>query len=192
SNSAVVVPPGHPDINGNTAGGGMQPEVQEAIEKAKSSPGDFDAQLKVAQMYYQVGRFDQAIEYLKRANQIKPDDYETIVNLGNAYYDSDKFEDAEKLYTQALAKKPNDVSVRTDMGLTFLFRLDYDRAIKEFTRSLELDPSHVQTLQNITVAYTKKGDAAKAKATLAKLEQVDAQNPALPKLREDLQKLEGK
>lgn len=192
--NSSAMPPNHPDIGGNNPapGGGMQPEVQAAIEKAKSSPDDFDAQLEAARLYYQIKRFPEAIEYLKRANQIKPSDYETIVNLGNAYYDSDKFDEAEKFYSQALAKKPDDINVRTDFGLTFLLRDNYDRAIQEFTRSLEIDPAHVQTLQNVTVAYIKKGDAAKAKTTLAKLEQVDSGNAALPKLREDLQKLEGK
>ena len=71
-----------------------------------------------------------------------------------------------------LRKKPDDVNVRTDLGLTFVFRdpPNYDRAIQEFKRSLEKDPNHIQTLQNLTVAYSKKGDAANAKATLAKLE----------------------
>jgi tetratricopeptide (TPR) repeat protein len=177
--SNTAIPPGHPDIGAQNAG--MQPAVQEAIEKA-------------AEMYYQIQRFDGAIEFLKRANQLKPDDYETTVNLGNAYFDAKKFEDAEKSYAQALAKKPDDVNVRTDLGLTFVFRStpNYDRAIQEFERSLSLDPNHVQTLQNLTVAYTKKSDAAKARATLAKLEAVDSTNSSIAKLREDIQALDSK
>jgi tetratricopeptide (TPR) repeat protein len=145
-------------------------------------------------MYYQIQRFDQAVEFLKQANKIKPDDYETIVNLGNAYFDASRYEEAEKIYTTALAKKPDDVNVRTDFGLTFVFRQppNYDRAIKEFLRSLEIDPNHVQTLQNLTVAYTKKGDTEKANSTLSSLESVDAKNQAIPKLREEINKLETK
>jgi tetratricopeptide (TPR) repeat protein len=145
-------------------------------------------------MYYQIQRFDGAIEFLKRASQLKPDDYETTVNLGNAYFDAAQYENAEKSYSAALAKKADDVNVRTDLGLTFVFRQspDYDRAIKEFQRSLELDPNHIQTLQNLTVAYTKKNDAVKAKATLARLEGLDSGNSAIVKLTEDIQKLDSK
>jgi tetratricopeptide (TPR) repeat protein len=80
------------------------------------------------------------------------------------------------------------------LGLTFLLRQppNYDRAIQEFTRSLNKEPNHPQTLQNLTIAYTKIGDAAKAKETLARLERLDATNPALSKLREDIQKSESK
>lgn len=187
-NANSALPPGHPEVGGGS--GGMQPEVQAAIEKAKAEPDNYDAQIKAAEMYYQIQRFDSAVEFLKRANQLKPDDYETMVNLGNAYFDAGKYEDAEKSYSAALVKKVSDVNVRTDLGLTFIFRQppNYDRAIEEFQRSLAMDPNHIQTLQNLTVAYTKKGDAAKAKATLAQLESVDPGNSAISKLREDIQK----
>lgn len=188
------IPPGHPDIgatSGSTAPGGMQPAVQAAIEKAKQSPNDFDAQIAAAEAYYQIEKYDEAIAYLKAANKLKPDDREVIVHLGNANFDGNHFDEAEKWYTAALAKKADDVNVRTDLGLTFVFRdkPDYDRAVQEFTRSLEIDPGHPQTLQNLTVAYTKKGDAAKANATLAKLESLDPKNTAITKLREDIQNM---
>lgn len=186
------VPPGHPEIGGAGAkNGAMGPEVQAAIEKAKQSPDDYDAQIKAAEMYYQIERFDEAIALYKRANQLKPDDRELIVQLGNVNFDGSHYDEAEKWYMQALAKKADDVSVRTDLGLTFVFREppNFDRAIQEFTKSLETDPNHVQTLQNLTVAYTKKGDAAKAGATLTKLEGVDPSNKAISKLREDIGKM---
>jgi tetratricopeptide (TPR) repeat protein len=190
--SNAAIPPGHPDIGASNTG--MQPAVQEAIEKARAAPDDYEAQLKAAEMYYQVQRFDGAIEFLKRAGELKPDDYETIVNLGNAYFDAKKYEDAERSYSAALAKKSDDVNVRTDLGLTFVFRAspNYDRAVQEFERSLSIDPNHIQTLQNLTVAYTKKGDISKAKATLARLEGLDTTNSAIPKLREDIQKIDSK
>jgi tetratricopeptide (TPR) repeat protein len=196
SNSSL--PPGHPDVAAGTAGSQQSmansPEVQAAIEKAKQEPDNFDAQLKAAEFYYQIQRFDGAIEFLKRANQLQPDNQEVVVHLGNANFDADKYEEAEKWYTQALAKKADDVDVRTDLGLTFIFRQppNYDRAIKEFMRSLETDPNHTQTLQNLTVAYTKKGAAANANSTLARLEALDAKNSAIPKLREDIQKIGSK
>lgn len=185
------MPPGHPEVPG---AGGMQPEVQAAIDQAKKEPDNFDAQLKAAEFYYQIQRFDGSIEFLKRANQLRPDSREVIVHLGNAYFDSGKYDDAEKWYSSALDKKADDVNVRTDLGLTYMFRdtPDYDRAIQEFKRSLELDPNHAPTLQNLTVAYTKKGDAARANQTLATFEVLDPANESIAKLREDIQKVQKK
>jgi len=185
------LPAGHPDLTDNdTSGdsGGPIPEVQAAIEKARSEPNDFDAQMKAAELYYQIQRFEGSIEFLSRANKLKPDDYGVMVQLGNANFDSNKYSEAEKWYMAALAKKTDDVNVRTDLGLTFVFRdpPNYDRAIQEFKKTLEIEPNHVQALQNLTVAYSKKGDLANAKMTLAKLESVDPGNSSLTKLREGL------
>jgi tetratricopeptide (TPR) repeat protein len=187
------LPSGHPAVPG-APGGGAIPEVQAAIDNAKQNPTDFEAQMKAAELYYQIQRFDGAIEFLKKANELQPDNYEVIVNLGNSYFDAGRYEDAEKSYGKALDKKPDDLNVRTDLGLTFLFRdtPNYDRAIQEFKRVLDADPNHVQALQNLTVAYTKKSDKASATSTLAKLEQVDAGNTAITKLREEIQKMGSK
>lgn len=181
------LPPGHPSVDGNNGTGSM-PETQAVIDKAKQNPNDFEAQMKAAEMYYQIQRFDGAIEYLRKANQLQPDNYEVLVSLGNANFDSDKYEEAEKWYQSALTKKPDDLEVRTDMGLTFIFRDKpiYDRAIDEFNRVLAANPNHEQALQNLTVAYTKKGDATRAKATFDRLSKANPSNNAISKLSEDI------
>ena len=186
---SAALPSGHPAVPG--ANGGAIPEVQAAIDNARQNPTDFEAQMKAAELYYQIQRFEGAIEFLKKANELQPENYEVIVNLGNSYFDAERYDDAEKTYATALTKKPNDLNVRTDLGLTFQFRdpPNYDRAITEFRRVLDADANHVQALQNLTVAYTKKSDKASASATLARLEQADAGNSAIQKLREEIEKI---
>ncbi len=98
------IPPGHPNVPGGT-GGQITPEVQAAIDLAKKEPDNFDAQLKAAEFYYQIQRYDGAIEFLNVANKLKPDDYAVIVHLGNAYFDSNKYDEADKWYSSALREK---------------------------------------------------------------------------------------
>lgn len=182
------LPSSHPPTGGDA---GSVPEVQTAIEKARSEPENFDAQIKAAELFYQIQRFEGAVEFLEKAAKLKPDDHTTQVNLGNAYFDAGRYDQAEKTYTAVLAKKPDDADVRTDLGLTFAARpqADYDRAIAEFEKVLAKKPTHTLALQNVIVAYTKKGDAAKATATLAKLEAADATNASIAKLREEIGKI---
>jgi tetratricopeptide (TPR) repeat protein len=189
SQQPAGLPSGHPAVPGGD--GGAVPEVQAAIEKARQNPNDFEAQMKAAELYYQIQRFEGAIEFLKKANEIQPDNQEVIVNLGNANFDAGKYDEVEKWYSMALAKKPDNLDVRTDLGLSFIFREkpDFDRAITEFKRVLDTDPNHAQALQNLTVAYTKKSDAANAQSTLARLEKADPSNTAIAKLREDIGKI---
>src|ERR1041385_6268660 len=60
----------------------MREQVTAKIQKARSEPTNFDAQVEAANLYYQIERYDQAIEFLLKANQIKPNDYDTIATLG--------------------------------------------------------------------------------------------------------------
>jgi len=190
------MPECHPDISGSTnpSQAASMPQVQAAIEQAAKEPDNFEAQIKAAEVHYQIENYDKAVEYLNQANKIKPDDYPTIVNLGNAYFDGGNYAEAERWYSSALEKKAEDENVRTDLGLTFIFRdpPNYDRAIKEFETVLAKNINHPQALQNLTVAYTKKGNAAKAAETVDKLESVDPTNASVAKLREDIKKLEAK
>jgi len=185
------LPEGHPAIDPSQ----MRPKVDEAalgaaVKLAEEQPDNFAAQTNAAGVSAQAGRYDDAVKFYTRANKAKPDDYETLVSLGNTLFDAEKLEEAEKWYAAALAKNPKDVNVRTDFGLTFLLRepAQYERAIAEFKSSLEVEPAHPQTLQNLTVAYTRKGDVASAEATLAKLKAAAPQSPALEQLRSGIDK----
>ena len=180
------LPPGHPEVDPSQ----VRPKVDEAalgaaVKLAEEQTDNFAAQTNAAGLSAQAGRYDDAVKFYTRANRAKPEDYETLVALGNTLFDAGKLAEAEKWYAAALAKNPKDVNVRTDLGLTFLLREQpqYERAVAEFKRSLEVEPAHPQTLQNLTVAYTRKGDLAAAEATLAKLRAAAPQSPALEQLR---------
>lgn len=190
-----ALPPDHPAVpsNGVADQEGMQQQVTAQIQQARNEPDNFEAQVKAADLYYQIRRFDDAIEFLLRANKIRVDDYATIVKLGNANFETGSYETAEKWYTAALLKNPDDVNVRTDLGLTFYLRNppDYERAIKEYRESLQRDARHEQTLQNMVVALTRVGNTKEADEMLARLQEVNPSNEALTKLRTDLENLKS-
>ena len=116
------LPPDHPSVGDAPAGapGQMQAQVSAALDQAKKDPTNFEAQLKAAELYYQIQRYDDAIGYLMKANQLQPDSYETIANLGMVNMDAGHFETAEKWYKAALAKKPDDVRVLDGLCVVYL------------------------------------------------------------------------
>ena len=84
----------------------MQAEVTAALDLARKEPTNFEAQLKAAELYYRINRFDDALGYLAKANQLRPDDYETVATLGVVNLDAGHYETAERWYKAALVKKP--------------------------------------------------------------------------------------
>lgn len=198
SNSNPALPKDHPPI-GTSAGdqSGPRPEVAAAIEKAKSQPQNYEAQMTAADLYYQIQRFDEAAKFYEIAAKLKPADAEPMIKAGNAYFDAaqtaaenndyktatPKFVIAEKWYTLALQKEPKNILARTDLGLTFFLRdpRDIDRAIKEYTTSLSIDPIHEITLQNLALAYSENGDKENLQSTLEKLKKINPDNPVVTK-----------
>jgi tetratricopeptide (TPR) repeat protein len=83
--SSQSMPSDHPPVGAQNAGAdpaAIREQVTSSIAKAKNEPQNFDAQMQAAELYYQIQRYDQAIEYLLKANKIKPND--TIVLSGLA------------------------------------------------------------------------------------------------------------
>lgn len=180
--SNANLPPNHPPIGTSGQPGDMSvPEVSAAIEKARSEPQNYEAQMTAADLYYQIQRFDEASKLYEAASKIKPAEAEPMIKAANSYYDAGKFDDAEKWYREALKKAPNDKDVRNDLALTYLSRepADPDKAITEFNVILSADPKYEKALQNIAFAYKEKGDQENLAKAVERLKQANPDNPGL-------------
>jgi tetratricopeptide (TPR) repeat protein len=190
--SSATPPAGHPEVGAGagagTDAGGMQADVSATLGQARSEPQNFAAQMKAGSLYYQIKRYDTALEYFERAYRLKPDEVEVLVALGNANFDLGRFSEAERWYKQALERRPDDVDVRTDLGLSYYLRepRDLDRAIEAYRGSLRLDPRHEKTLQNLITALIEKGEGAEARRWMERLAEVNPENPALAQFRSRL------
>ena len=144
--ASQTLPADHPPIQGS--GDDQQnpqqvfAQVQAAIAKARSDPKDFDAQVTAAKLEYQVQRYDQTIEFLLKANQLKPDNYEVLAMLGEANMEGGHYDQAETWYKAALAKKPGDVSVLASLAFMQLQKGDAKEAEKAIAALEKADPSN--------------------------------------------------
>ncbi len=140
--SSGQMPADHPPLgtSGAPASGNMQAEVSAQIEKARNEPKNFDAQVKAAELFYQIQRYDPAIEFLLKANQLKPDDYQTIVLLGLVNLDAGHYEVAEKWYKAALLKKHDDVVTLAGMAAATLGKGDAKAAELAIANLEKVDP----------------------------------------------------
>ena len=137
------LPSDHPPVGGQNAPNpqAMFAEVQASIEKARTEPKNFEAQMKAAELYYQIQRYDQAIEYLLKANQLKPTDYRTVVLLGMVNLDSEYYDTAEKWYRAAIKIKPDDVMVLAGLAEATLQKGDAKAAEDAIAQLEKVDSS---------------------------------------------------
>jgi len=146
SASSQTMPADHPPVGGGAPNAPGDPqavraEVASSLEKAKSEPNNFDAQLKAAELYYQIQRYDQAIEFLLKANQLQPTDYRTVAILGMVNLDAGHYETAEKWYRAALKMKEDDTMVLAGLSEATLQRGDAKAAEEAISKLEKVDPN---------------------------------------------------
>ena len=142
--TAGALPADHPPVGGQQNAPNpqaMQQEVTASLEKARNDPKNFDAQIKAAQLYYQIQRYDQSIEYLLKANQLRPTDYQTVVTLGLVNLDAQHYDQAEKWYRAALKMKQDDVMVLAGLAATTLQKGDAKAAEVAIAQLEKVDPN---------------------------------------------------
>ena len=138
------LPSDHPPVGGAQGASdpaAMRQQVTAQIEKARNEPNNFDAQIKAAELYYQIQRYDQAIEFLLKANQLKPTDYETVAILGVVNLDAGHFDQAEKWYRVALKMKSDDTRVLAGLAAATLGKGDAKAAEDAIAQLEKADPT---------------------------------------------------
>lgn len=169
--------PGQPNSNQV----GMMGDVQTTLDNAKANPKDAEAQIKAADLYLEIQRYDDALQFYSKAAELKPDSFEANANIGQIYMGKKEFVKAGEFYAKALEVNKTDAGLRSDLGLTFYLREppDSKRAIKEYKRALEIDPNHEAALQNLTVALKGIGEKEEYSQVIVRLRKVNPNNPAL-------------
>jgi len=138
------LPADHPPIAGQSGAPdpqAMRAQVAAQLEKAKNEPNNFDAQMTAAKLYYQIERYDQAIEFLLKANALKPTDYQTVVFLGVANLDAEHYDQAEKWYRAAMKMKSDDVMVLAGLADATLRKGDAKAAEDAIAKLEKADPN---------------------------------------------------
>lgn len=185
---SAVANTGSPSETGQVPSALTAQTVDELLQKANAEPQNFAAQMQTGDLYAQIGRFDQAIEFYKRGLLLQPESFQANVVVANALFDSRRFEEAEGYYVKALTINDKDVNARIDLGATFVERAspDYERAIKEFDSALETDPKSEAAIYYLGIAHLRKGSRENALKMLTELEKVNAASGLIGKLRQNI------
>ena len=186
--AAASLPPGHPNVSGEGGAGSAaasSAQAQQAMDAADRAPQDFDAQLRAAAVFYQLGTYDKARLYLGRALALKPDDPDALTGMAHTLYDTGDFVAAAGYYEKVLAQKPDDADLRADLGSTYAQRTppDLERALAEYRKALAVNPRHEQALARLADVSIRKGDKATARDAVNKLGAINPSNPSLAELR---------
>lgn len=172
------------------SGGGQQAmmgQVQQIIEKAKNSPGDFQAQVDAAKVFNQIGRTAETAEYLKKAYSIDPNKFNELgasAFMGQYYFDQKNYTEAETWFNRAIKAEPNEADLYVALAETYVQRdpAQPDQAIAQLQQALKVDPKSGHALGHLIEAYALKKDARSADEVLNRLKQTDPTNQRIASL----------
>ncbi len=82
--------------------------------------------------YFELGRFDEAIEALKQVTRLLPDDPVAYSMLGGSYLKTGRYVLAREAFTQAIRIKPDFPGAHYGLGQTYLSLGDKASALDEY------------------------------------------------------------
>ncbi len=142
---------------------------------AAAQPTNETAQYKLAEAYYQAGRFDEAwaqfrkvapyrqavqsrpeISNLERAVQTAPASKEAHFKLGTAWAQAQLLVPAETAFRQAIALDDRYVDAHTNLGAVYYQMNRLDDALTEYDAALAISPADAAAHYDKGVVYVQK------------------------------------
>ncbi len=130
-----------------------------------------------------VGRRDEAIDWLKRAMSRRPVFAPAFHELALILCGMRRFDDAEAVLKQGIELAPDVAELSVELGGVYIFRAEPTNAKAAFTRALALAPDHGRALHGCGTALLFEGEFERA---AAQFRQVLAREPGHVRARLDL------
>lgn len=131
--------------------------VRRALE---FNPRDPNVLMEAAAMLRASGRASEALEYLRKREQVAPGDHHTLVEQGRCLVDLGRLEEAEAVLRQAV--RVRDAAAEYNLGAV-LDRLGRSaEARTRYERALEIDAFHARAMNNIGVSLDRSGHIEQA------------------------------
>jgi tetratricopeptide (TPR) repeat protein len=137
-------------------------------------PGDFQGLAQIGSSLSDLGRYQEAEPFLRRALE-GGDDALTHYNLGTLLAQTDRFAEAVSEYERALALDASDVNARGNLAVVLVRQGKLERASRELTRILDIDPANAVARTNLGLVLAEQGQVDRAAREFREALRIDPQ-----------------
>ena len=136
--------------------------AEKAFRRAIELEPSFTVFNQLAALYFQLGRYADAVAMFRRASLVAPDSARAFSNLGGAETMRCNYAGALDAYKTALKIDPNYSSAASNLGMTQLWTGRTAEAVSSLERAARLSPNNYQIFGNLGDAYRAEGETQKA------------------------------
>ena len=129
------VPKGHPPAE-------VLEKLAELQSRAASNPKDKEIRIVLGNLYYDMGRFDAAINWYDEAIQLDPSDVNVSTDLGTSYLYSGNSSRAIALYEKSLALEPDHLQTLQNLGFAYFSIEKFAEAAEIWNRLIDRHPDY--------------------------------------------------
>jgi tetratricopeptide (TPR) repeat protein len=129
-----------------------------------------------------MGRFDEAMVALRRAQELDPISPWINVVTGEVYLWSRQYDRAIEQYLRSLEMHPNNPSIHTDLGEVYALKGRYEEAIVEFQKAVTLSDGREHSLAALGWGYAMAGKRDEAQKVLDQLSEMSKRRYVRPYL----------
>jgi tetratricopeptide (TPR) repeat protein len=123
---------------------------------ATENPGSWDVLFSLGDLYLQKNDYEQALEFLEKAQALAPRDPRSPLWLGFTMERLGRMEEATKHYESALRLDPANPLALNNLANLLSETGSLDEALKLANQALEKVPEHPEFLDTLGVIYLKK------------------------------------
>ena len=115
-------------------------ELEKLKAKFEENPEDFELTKKLANMYLELNRPEDAVVYLSKALELNPDYAQGYNQIGVCYVTQNKLDEAEKSLINALKLDFDLIEAHFNLATLYQKRGDYKRALSHFKEVVLKNP----------------------------------------------------
>lgn len=117
------------------------------------APWNADAWIRLGGVYFDSGKYEQAIRVLGVAIEKFPEEFAVNFLLGISYMQSEQHESAVKYLGKAVTINSSDINALSAYGYSLSRVKENDKAIQFLTQALRIDPGNVNIMGTLGLIY---------------------------------------
>ena len=127
-----------------------------------------------------MGRGDEAIAEIQRAQELDPLSLVTSLSVANIFLSARRYERAIDVFRNTLEMDSSFAPAHVGLGYAYQFQGDYNEAVAAFQRAARLSPADPVVINGLATVYAKSGRREEAQKLLDELKEMSRRRFVAP------------